>query len=200
MRNSLLSYVIVSFVALSFVGCAKKVRRVEPDEVIDLSGRWNDTDSRLVSEEMIDDCLNHQWIIQHATKYARPPVVIVGAIRNKSHEHIAIGTFVKDIERAFVNSGKVQIVADAAERLGLRSEREDQQEWASAETVKRMREEIGADYMMIGSIDSIVDQEGSQKLVFYQVNLELINLETNLKVWIHQKEIKKLIQRASARW
>lgn len=200
MRKSLLSLSIICFVILSFVGCAKKVERIEPTEIIDLSGRWNDTDSRLVSEEMIGDCLNHPWITLYTTKQGKPPVVIVGGIRNKSHEHIAIGTFIKDIEKAFINSGRVQVVADAGERLEIRGEREDQQEWASEETVKRLREETGADYMMIGSIDSIVDQEGKQKVVFYQVNLELIDLESNLKVWIGQKEIKKLIQRASTRW
>ncbi len=200
MRNNLFNLFVVSFLIFSLVGCAKKVRRVEPDEVIDLSGSWNDTDSRLVSEEMTRDCLNHPWIILYTTKYGEPPVVIVGGIRNKSHEHIATGTFIKDIERVFVNSGKVQVIAGASERLEVRAEREEQQEWASEETAKMMREETGADYMMIGSIDSIVDQEGKQKVVYYQVNLELIDLETNLKVWIGQKEIKKLIERASARW
>ena len=176
------------------------MERVEPEEVIDLSGRWNDTDSRLVSEEMINDCMNHPWITLFTTGQGKPPVVIVGGIRNKSHEHIAVGTFIKDMEKAFVNSGRVQVVAGASERLELRGERQDQQDWASDETVKRLREETGADYMMIGSIDSIIDQEGKQKVVFYQVNLELIDLESNVKVWINSKEIKKLIQGSSARW
>lgn len=200
MRKSVFGLIIVSVLALVFTGCAKKVRRIEPTETIDLSGRWNDTDSRLVSEEMIGDCLNHPWITLYTTEHGKPPVVIVGGIRNKSHEHIATGTFIKDIERAFINSGKVQVVAGASERLEVRAEREEQQDWASEETRKMLREETGADFMMIGSIDSIIDQEGKQKVVYYQVNLELIDLETNLKVWIGQKKIKKLIERASARW
>ena len=199
MRN-VLSVLLISLLISGLVGCAKKVARVDPTETIDLSGRWNDTDSRLVSEEMTGDCLNHPWIALYTTEHGATPVVIVGGIRNKSHEHIAIGTFIKDIERAFINSGKVQVVAGASERLEVRAEREEQQEWASEETMKRLREETGADYMMIGSIDSIVDQEGKQKVVYYQVNLELIDLETNVKVWIGQKKIKKLIERASARW
>lgn len=200
MRNSVLGLLLVALLICGLVGCAKKVTRIDPTETIDLSGRWNDTDSRLVSEEMTGDCLNHPWITLYTTERGKPPVVIVGGIRNKSHEHIAIGTFIKDIERVFINSGKVQVVAGASERLEVRAEREEQQEWASEETMKRLREETGADYMMIGSIDSIVDQEGKQKVVYYQVNLELIDLETNIKVWIGQKEIKKLIERASARW
>ena len=33
----------------------KKVTRLDANEVTDLSGSWNDTDSRLVAEEMIND-------------------------------------------------------------------------------------------------------------------------------------------------
>ncbi len=199
MKKNLLVLPLLVSVCI-YAGCSKRVERVEPEEVIDLSGRWNDTDSRLVSEEMIGDCMNHPWITLYTTQHGKPPVVIVGGIRNKSHEHIAVGTFIKDMEKAFVNSGRVQVVAGASERLELRGERQDQQDWASDETVKRLREETGADYMMIGSIDSIIDQEGKQKVVYYQVNLELIDLESNIKVWINSKEIKKLIQGSSARW
>lgn len=199
MKKNLLVLPLLVSVCI-YTGCSKRVQRVEPEEVIDLSGRWNDTDSRLVSEEMIGDCMNHPWITLYTTEHGKPPVVIVGGIRNKSHEHIAVGTFIKDMEKAFVNSGRVQVVAGASERLELRGERQDQQDWASDETVKMLREETGADYMMIGSIDSIIDQEGKQKVVYYQVNLELIDLESNIKVWINSKEIKKLIQGSSARW
>ena len=188
----------VVFLALFLLSCAaKKVKRIDVEETIDLSGRWNDTDSRLVAEAMINDCLNHPWLSEFLASKGRKPVVIVGNIRNKTTEHIATGTFVKDLERAFINSGKVSVVADAAQRLGLRSEREEQEEWASPETRKRMRNELGADFMLVGSIESITDREGNKKVVFYQTVLELIDIETNQKVWIGEKKIKKYIKRST---
>ncbi len=183
---------------LIILGCASKstVSRIEPDTTIDLSGRWNDTDSRLVSQKMIQDCLNRPWLRNHVTKNGKKPVVIVGIVRNKSMEHIPTDTFIGDIERAFVNSGQVEVVANALERLDIRDERDNQAQFASPETRKRMREELGADYMMTGVINSIEDQEGGEKVVFYQVDLTLINIETNAKVWIEQKKIKKYIARS----
>jgi len=187
------------FISVLFIlGCSmgKQVSRINVEETVDLSGRWNDTDSRLVSEAMIQDCLNHQWLRNHITEQSEKPVVIIGPIRNKSLEHIPTDTFVNDIERAFINSGQVKVVADAMERLEIRSEREDQSEFASAETRKRMREELGADYMMTGVINSIEDQEEGEKIVFYQTDLTLIDIETNTKVWIGSKKIKKYISRS----
>ena len=181
-----------------FSGCStsKQVTRVEADTTIDLSGRWNDTDSRLVADEMIDDCLTHPWINDHGINTGGKPVVIVGGIRNKSAEHIAVGTFISDIERAFINSGKVRTVSSASERGEIREERADQGEFAAMETIKRMGRELGADYMMTGEINTIEDREGGDQVVFYQTDLTLTNIETNEKIWIGSKKIKKFIERS----
>ena len=125
----------------------------------------------------------------------KKPAVIVGAIRNKSMEHIAIGTFISDIERALINSGQVRVVASAAERGELRAEREDQSQFADIETIKQMGREQGADYMMTGQINSIEDREGGDQVIYYQIDLTLTNIETNEKVWPGQKKIKKFIGR-----
>jgi uncharacterized protein (TIGR02722 family) len=186
-------------ITLAGCGSKKTVERVEVETTIDLSGRWNDTDSRQVSEAMIVDCLNHPWISRHTVgTQGKNPIVIVGAIRNRSTEHIAIPTFVSDIERAFINSGLVSVVASAVERGELRDEKGDQSKFASLETVKAMGQELGADYMMTGQINTIEDREGGKQVTFYQTDLTLTNIQTNEKVWLGQKKIKKFIERKRA--
>ena len=193
MRAVLLLIVIVFL----FPGCGKRVRRIDPGTTTDLSGYWNDTDSRLVSEGMISDCLSHPWIQRHVMESEARPVVIIGTVRNWSMEHIATGTFIRDLERAFVNSGQVRVVANPLEREELRGERMDQQEWASEETRRRLREETGADYMLNGAIDVIIDREDGHEVKFYQVDLFLTDIETNERIWIGQTKIKKEITRSS---
>jgi hypothetical protein len=178
-------------------GCGTKVRRIDPETTTDLSGFWNDTDSRLVADDMINDCLTHPWIQTHVIDYDAKPVVIVGTVGNRSMEHIATGTFIRDLERAFVNSGQVRVVANPWEREELRDERQEQQDWAREETRKRLRAETGADYMLNGAIDVIVDREGGREVKFYQVDLYLTHIETNERAWIGQTKIKKEITRGS---
>jgi len=179
-------------------GCApkKQVQRIPEDSVTDLSGYWNDTDSRLVAEEMIGDCLTGTWKASHWEKQKEKPVVIVGIVRNKTDEHIAVETFIGDIERAMINAGDVTVVASAEEREGIRDEREDQQKYSSEETMKQWGREAGADYMLGGIITSIADEVEGERVVFYQVDLTLYDLETNAKVWTGQKKIKKYIGRS----
>ncbi|MGE4578597.1 MAG: penicillin-binding protein activator LpoB [Desulfuromonadales bacterium] len=181
---------------LGLVGCGTKVTRIDTDEVRDLSGRWNDTDSRLVAEAMVQDCLNRPWLSQYVTRTGKTPDIIVGQVRNRSSEHISTETFTKDLERALINSGRANFVASSEEREGVREERLDQDIHASPETRKAPGMEAGADFMLIGSINSIVDREGKEMVVFYQVNLELIDMVDNRKVWLGEKKIKKFVERA----
>ena len=142
---------------------------------------------------MIADALGRPWLEQLTTSKGKGPTVIAGSIRNKSLEHIAVGTFLKDIERAMVNSGSVQVVASAEERGEVRDEREDQRVNASPETLKRMGREAGADFMLIGEINQINDEEDGKSVRYYQTDLSLVNIETNVKAWVGQKKIKKYV-------
>jgi penicillin-binding protein activator len=188
----------LSFLALLMItlgACSnRKVQRVSPDQQIDLSGRWNDTDSKQVAEAMISQALGERWLDNFKQAEGRDPVVIVGLVLNKSHEHIASETFIKDLEKAFINSGRVRLVQGAEMREALRAERADQQDFASPETMKKWGKELGADFMLQGTINSIVDSYKKEKVVFYQVDLTLANIQTNEVVWIGDKKIKKYIQ------
>ena len=98
--------------------------------------------------------------------------------------------------RALINSGKVNFVASKDERGEIRTERLEQDEFASEETRKAFGREVGADFMLSGVLSSVVDQAGSKAVVFYQANLKLINIETNQIVWNGQKQIKKYVKRS----
>lgn len=180
-------------------GCGTKIQRIAPEEVKDLSGLWNDTDSRLVSEEMIEDALSRRWLTRFELANKRPPTVIVGEVRNLSHEHINVNTFIADMERALINSGAVEFVASKVEREEIREERKDQDLHAREDTRKAMGQELGADFMLKGTINTIIDVNGRDQVRYYQVDLTLISLLDNRKVWAGQKKIKKDIKRSKLR-
>ncbi len=201
MRGNVRLTLLVLVILGLTVGCssAPKVRRTAVEETIDLSGRWNDSDSRMVADDMIKDCLNRPWLPEFQSHKGKKPVVIVGTVLNRSDEHINTQVFVKDLERALINSGLVDFVASRDERRELRKERADMQlGFTSAETEKAMGQEIGADFMLKGTLNSVRDQIKGQYAILYQVNLEIHNLETNRKVWIGQKKLKKVVSRS--RW
>lgn len=194
MKKFVLASLFAASVFFSNCGASRKVERIDPNQVTDISGRWNDTDAKLVAEEMIKDVLERPWRSNFETKNQKKPTVIVGQVRNRTSEHIDAAVFIKNMERNFINSGTVSVVQSGAERVELRDERNDQQTFSSEETRKKWGKEKGADFMLNGVILSITDEFKKQKTIKYQINLELTDLETNEKVWIGEKEIKKFIK------
>jgi len=192
----------LAVIALAAVSaCATKVERLDESQAVDLSGAWNDTDSRMVSQEMIQDSLARAWLQEFRGRPGQNrPAVIVGEVRNMSHEHINTQTFTLEMERALINSGKVDFVASKAERGGIRDERKDQDINAREDTRNAMGKELGADFMLTGTINTIVDPSGDTQVRFYQVNMTLISLADNRKVWVGQKDIRKLVTRSKLRF
>lgn len=192
--STILAGLAVTVLAVS--GCSiRRVERIDPNSVTDLSGRWNDADSRLVANALIAQSLEASWARDYAAANGgNAPTIIIGQVRNRTMEHIPVNTFIRDMERAYVQSGMVRLVASAEEREELRGERADQQTNASTETRARMARELGARYMMQGEVQAIEDQEGRERVVFYQVDVTLTDLETNVRTWIGQHKIKKYIQ------
>ena len=182
-------------VALALAGCGRTVTRTDPETVTDLSGWWNDTDARMVADSMVEDCLEGSWLANWvgASRGDRP-VIVVGSVLNRTTEHISTDVFMNEIERAFVNSDLIDVVAARGERGEIRGEREDQQRFATAATAASFGREIGADYIMIGTIDSIVDESGGKRAVYDTVTLELTDVETIRKVWMSNLEIKKIVE------
>ena len=198
--KSILVTVLVLGTVVFVNGCGKSVEvaRVDSGKEIALTDKWNDEDSRLVAEEMINDMLSYPWISQFNQRFpGKEPLVTVQRVRNKSHEHIAVDTFVNDIKRAVIRSGKAGFIATLEERQDTRVELADQDMNASADTRMEMGEEDGANFALSGTINSIVDQLDGQRVTYYQVDLKLINLQTAREVWNGSKKIKKFMERKS---
>jgi uncharacterized protein (TIGR02722 family) len=192
--NFSLRLTLIAFV-LFIVSCSQRqVTRIDPSEQIDISGSWNATDSRITAQELRDQILSEKWLTNHLVANKKKPIVIVGMITNKSHEHIEAETFMNDLERSFIQTDKVGLVQSGKKREEMRAEKADQQTNASQSTIKKFGLEKGADYILQGSINSIVDAFKRKKTVTYIVNLELTNIETNEVVWIGDKKIAKYVK------
>jgi penicillin-binding protein activator len=190
-------YSMFTAIIIAFAGCTTQhsVQRINTGEQIDLSGRWNDSDAQMTADALSDQLLNDKWVPHFEQDHnAKQPILVVGLVKNKSHEHIDAETFIKDIEKAIIKNGSVRLVQAGDKREELRGERGDQQEFSTPETIKKWGRELGADFILQGTINSIVDTYNNRKVIYYQVDLELTNLENNEIVWMGDKKIKKFVE------
>jgi uncharacterized protein (TIGR02722 family) len=192
--RQVLALAAAALAALALGGCGgKQVSRLDVQEQVDLSGNWNDVDSRQVSAALVSQITASPWVEDFIAESGKKPYLIVGTVRNKTPEHIPVKTFIADLERDFINGGRVRVVASADERDEIRAERADQQEFSSEETMKQWGREKGADFMLIGEMNALFDQEGGDQVKYYQVDCYLVDLEDNTKVWAGYEKIKKFV-------
>jgi penicillin-binding protein activator len=187
-----LKAIVITFVLAS---CARSVTRIDPSQQIDLSGRWNDSDSRQVSQKMINDLLASEKFKEYTKALGKKPAIIVGLVRNKTSEHIDADNYIKKIELAIYNSGVADLVESGSFREKMREERAQQQDFSSPETVSQWGKETGANLMLFGEMTSETDAYNKRRVVNYITTLFLTEMETNKRIWYGQQEIKKDIKR-----
>lgn len=193
-----LSLFVIGFTMLGILaGCASpsKVMRVDPNQPVDLSGKWNDTDSKKVSDEIIPACLNDSWSNKFMEYSGRLPVVMVATVYNKTDEHISADTFISDLERAMIESKRVRVVQGGAELDEIRAIRQGQASYTDPAVRDYLQKELGVDYVVQGAINKISDIDANRRVYYYQVDLELIDLKTTEKVWIGQQKLKKYVEK-----
>ncbi len=187
-----------AFATCALSGCGpthRDVQRVDPNVVVDVDYRFNDTDARQVWQGMSNDAQFRGWIDTWMREHnGQRPIIIIGPIKNKTQEYIDAGLFTRNFEREMLNSGRVRIVGGRDDRGELRDERLQGQEWNTPETRKVLKNELGADLMLLGDIIQVKDRSLNGRTVvnYYQVNLDLTNIESNEKVWIGSVEVKKV--------
>ncbi|MBL7864982.1 MAG: penicillin-binding protein activator LpoB [Cyclobacteriaceae bacterium] len=184
----------ILFLALFLMSCSRSVTRLDPGQQVDLSGRWNDTDSRQVATSMINNLLASEKFKEYATQLGKKPAIIVGLVRNKTSEHIDTDNYVKKIELAIFNSGLADVVESGDFRDKLRVERVQQRDYAKSSTVAQWGLELGANLMLFGEMTSETDVYQKQRVVNYVTTLFLTDMETSKRVWYGQEEIKKYVK------
>lgn len=188
------SRIISLLILFSLIACSRSVTRIDTAKPIDLSGRWNDTDSRQVADQMIHDLLKSDGFKKYADMLGRKPVIVIGVIKNKTTEHIDASNYIKKFELVVFNSGIADLVESDDFRDRLRKERAEQQDFADPATVAKWGKEIGADVMLFGEMSSEADVYQKKKVVNYITTLFLTDIESNKRIWYGQHEIRKFVK------
>ncbi|MBQ4378727.1 MAG: penicillin-binding protein activator LpoB [Treponema sp.] len=196
MKKIALIMTMLSALALISCGSTQVSRYENGDSVKDLTGYWNENDIQLVCNELISGCVASPRVAGFKIAKGRDPIAIVGKIANKSSEHIDTAMVAKRFQTAIINSGVMEFVADSEQRQELRAEKLDQAENAY-ETAKSIGNETAADFMVQGTVHSHVDETGKEAVRTYQVDAQLIDIETNKIIWQGEKTISKYIKKAS---
>jgi penicillin-binding protein activator len=181
-------------------GCASNewnVKRVDPTASTDVDYRFNDEDARQIFQSMAKDVASRPWIDNHMRENSgQRPIVYLATVKNNTQDYINTQLFTNQIQEELLNGGRVTVKAERDARQELRDERLDTK-YNDPATVKAVAKEVNADYALVGSISDVKQRSTSGRTVvsYYQAHMELVNVETAVKVWADTVEIKKVARR-----
>ncbi|MNL29042.1 hypothetical protein D3C87_1507140 [compost metagenome] len=126
-----------------------------------------------------------------------PPTVMVTGLQNKTSEHIDTQSIMDMVRVELMRTGKVGFI-DKEARQDISDEYNYQNSgMVSGETKKGPGGQVGADFIINGRLDSIVQEVGKDKSVYYKLTLNLTNLKSSMIVWSDQKQIRKTFKKKS---
>lgn len=188
-------FFILLFAAFAITSCGPKafVKGQYDDTAREnlLNDQWSETDMQVVVKSMVESMVQSNAIV----KLKNPPDVMVTQLQNKTSEHIDTQSIMDMIRVELTNSGKVSFI-DKEARKDISDEYDYQNSgMVSKDTKKSAGQQIGADYIINGRLDSIVQEVGKNKSVYYKLTLNLTDLKTSRIVWTNQKEIRKTFKK-----
>lgn len=190
-------FMVLGLLIVSISSCGPKAfvkgEYDDPQRENLLNDQWSETDMQNSVKTMVNSLVSHN-AISNAKKM---PIVMVTNLQNKTSEHIDTQNIMDMVRVELTNSGKVAFV-DKEAREDISNEYGYQNSgMVSDETKKSAGGQIGADFIINGRLDSIVQEVGKEKTVYYKLTLNLTNLKTGIIAWTNHKEIRKAYKKKS---
>ena len=129
------------------------------------------------------------------------PVMFMDSIRNKTSEHIDTEAITDTIRTKLLRAGKFRFV-DMSKVAAVKQQLEYQQSSGMVDpaSMVRLGKQTGARYMVYGNLASIVKDNGKVKDVYYQMTMNLMDLQNGELLWADQKEIRKQAKKSTFGW
>ncbi len=181
------------------LGCASfSGNYADPNKLEIVDDKWNESDARLTAEKMIKSALEKQWIVGWTQEHSgKRPFIIVDDFENRTSEHIDTQALFEATSNELLNSGRIRFL-DASKRKKILEEVKFQNSGAvHSSSSKKQGKQIGADFLLTGSLSSIVSQQDGYKTVTYQVQMKLTDIESSEIVWSEVYKLKKQFKRSA---
>lgn len=156
-----------------------------------LNDQWSETDMQKAVADLVKSMGSAKVIATAKTE----PIVMVTGLQNKTSEHIDTQSIMDMLRVELMKSGSVSFI-DKEAREDVAAEYQYQNSgMVSGSTKKGPGDQVGADFIINGRLDSIVQEVGKEKTVYYKLTLNLTNLKTNVIAWSDYKQIRKTFKK-----
>jgi uncharacterized protein (TIGR02722 family) len=203
-RRYIIGLLVISLASPFIFGCSAfraSTREVGVEEDVRYDAKYNYTDMRNVAGNVVDRIMASPLL----EKESAPPVFMIAGLQNRTTDYVDMENLSDKMRTMLIQSGKVQFV-NAAHRDKLLAEQGYQASNATPETQVAVGKQIGAKYMMTGSLAEMKQttpkqvRVSKQELRYYKLTVEITDLKTGLIAWTTEEEFAREISKPLIGW
>lgn len=159
----------------------QSVQTVDVNTSKPMDAKYDYSDLRNMSSEMVDRLLGSEFM----KKITVAPIVAIFSVENRTTMHIDTQAMTDTMRSKLMDAGKMKFI-NTARRDDLLKEQGYQNKHVTPETAVKIGKQLGARYMLTGSVVELSRESGrevrvsSKEEVYYQFTVELTDLETGL--------------------
>lgn len=200
----LLTLLFVIALSTLLSGCAAfraQTTQVDVDSADPMRERFDFTDLRSITESFANE-LGHSPFI---TNHDDAPIMMIAGVQNRTSDYLDTKNLTDRLRTLLFQTGNVQFVNEAR-REDLLREQGYQAAQATPETQAGIGQQLGARYMMSGSLTEMSDRSPRQARVsktvrrYYKLTLEVTDLETGLLAWTAEREFAREARQPLIGW
>ncbi len=191
MKRKLFACLSLIVAAGYLTGCTVTTRNVEPEEELHYDEAYDPSDKKRIVDTLVSSLLERTPVPATSDR----PVIVIYDIANRTSEHIDTSGISDDIRQAMLESGRFRFVSKV-QRDNIDKETAYQYSGkVSARTRIQQAQQVGARYMMSGTLRSIEKEQPKQmrlkkkSLRYYSLHLELTDIQSGLLEWTNKVEI-----------
>ena len=191
-----LSLVLLVVIISLMTGCGATISHEIRDEETVTGSDWSAKDLKDVGEYMASSVKQSAFISSPQYKSERPRWMMAKDLKNETDEHVNTRTIMEKIRTKLINAGFATFVDDQAIEDILNQLQLQQSGLFDDKTVTRIGKLVGARLILRGTISSIRKRTDRRDIIYYNITLQLVNIQTGEIVWTDEKEIQRLTSKS----
>ncbi len=175
--------------------CATTVRHgIQNDETVTGSD-WSAKDLKEVADYMVNSITRSANSPGSILRRGKPRWILAKDLRNETDEHVNTRTIMEKIRTRLINDGIAGFVDDQALNDILNQLKFQQSGLFDDKTVAQVGKLVGAQYVLRGTVSSIRKRTDRTDIIYYNITLQAVGIETGEIIWTDEKEVQRLTRK-----
>ena len=200
MKIKTVGILLLVMISCLIFGCGTTIQQGITDNETVTGSDWSAKDLKEVADYMANSIAKSTNSSGSELSQGKPRWILAKNLRNETDEHVNTRTIMEKIRTRLVNDGIARFADDQALNDILNQLKFQQSGLFDNSTVAQIGKLVGAKYILRGTISSIRKRSDRRDVIYYNITLQVVSIETGEIIWTDEKEVQRLTSKGLFRY